>query len=127
MSRIKRKKKMKGLIGNSVLETIPEDKRDDLDFLTDVLVYRNKYLKEGRNARKRLESKFNKEQGTKGVKVLRKWSKKHGDTVLTAGDKRNLKRDKNLIKSLMTIVYNKFPRLIHLFEIIPDKRQKGKI
>ena len=27
----------------------------------------------------------------------------------------------------MTIVYNKFPRLIDLFEIIPDKRQKGKI
>ena len=86
MSRSKRKKKMKGIIGECVLETIPEDKRNDLDFLKDVLIYRNKYLNEGRNARKRIENKFNKEHGTKGVKVLRKWSKKNGDTFLTADD-----------------------------------------
>lgn len=52
MSRNKRRKKIKRLIGECVVKTIPEDKSDDLDFLTNVLIYRNKYLNEGRNTRR---------------------------------------------------------------------------
>ena len=127
MARKKQIKRMKEALPECVLNTIPKEKQNDREFLFDVLMYRRENMKSGRAERKRLTTKFNKEHKTYNVKVLLRWNKINGKTQLTDKDKRNLRKDKNLIIELMKVIHSKFPKLITLFTEIADKRNPNKV
>ena len=128
MSRRNQIKRMQEALPEGVINSIPEEYREDKKFLNDILMLRREHQKDNRIDRRNFTKEFNKNHNTRKVKPLLLWTQKSKNTLnMTRDIKRTLKSDKNLIQELMKIIYSKFPDLIPLFSIIPDKRVAGKI
>ena len=86
-----------------------------------------KYTNEPRSVRRKKERELKKEYKDKSITI--KSSKKFKKTKepLTRKQRRELLKDKNLLKEVLKIIRKYFPQLENLFSKLTDKRHKSYI
>lgn len=90
----------------------------------DKIIDKSKNL--GRNERRKLERKLNKQYNQKNIRIKsgKTFKKSEG---LSRKQKRELMKDKDLLKELLKIIKKYFPQLTSLFSNLTDKRHKSYI